>query len=66
MDTIRILRVIEYIGPRDLVEEQVKNSIHGTKKIVHSGDGRRGITIRVATVNPFPDIVGEEVPRVED
>ena len=34
MDIVRVLRVIEYVGPRDLIEKQIEHSIHGTKKLV--------------------------------
>lgn len=31
MDTIRVLRLVEFVGPRDAVEEQLKNSLHGSR-----------------------------------
>lgn len=31
-ELVRVLRVVEYTGPRALVEEQVKRSIHGTRQ----------------------------------
>jgi hypothetical protein len=54
MDKIRVLRVIEYVGPRDQVEKQIALSIHGDK-IVHD------MTIRVATVGVFPEILETDV-----
>lgn len=58
MDTIRVLRIIEYIGPRDLVEEQIKRSIHGTK------NWGNGITINVATLGTFPEILAVAKPSI--
>lgn len=54
MDTVRVLRVIEYVGPRDLIEKQIQNSIHGTKKIGN------GVTINVATIGSFPEILNAD------
>lgn len=42
-ETVRVLRMVEYIGPRSRVEDTVTRSIHGEKRI---GD----LTIRVATI----------------
>ena len=57
-DIIRVLRVIEYVGPRIQVEEQVKRSIHGQKDI-----GR--MSIRVATLGAYPDVLVPENQEVE-
>ena len=54
-DYIRVLRVIEYTGPRDKVEDQVARSLHGEKKLGN------GIVIRAATVGNYPEII-QEVP----
>lgn len=54
-DTVRILRVIEYTGPRDWVERQVAASIHGTKDL-----GKNRI-IRGATIGTYPEIL-EDTP----
>ena len=50
-DRVRVLRVIEYIGPRDWIEKQVAASIHGTKDL---GQGR---LINVATIGAYPEIL---------
>jgi len=50
-DIIRVLRVIEYVGPRDRVEETVASSVHGTK------DCGLGLTIRTATIGEFPEVL---------
>jgi len=50
MDNVRILRIIEYTGPRDVVELQVAKSIHGEKRI-------GGVVIRATTLGEFPEIM---------
>ncbi len=50
-DIIRVLRVIEYTGPRAAVENQVANSIHGEKRLTN------GVIIRVATVGAYPELL---------
>lgn len=54
-DTIRILRVIEYTGPRDKVKDQVSRSLHGAKFLPS------GVTIRAATVGTYPEII-DDIP----
>lgn len=61
MDTIRILRILEYIGPRDAVEEQVRNSIHGERKGTRSLLSNGYCTIRATTLGSFPEIL--ELPE---
>lgn len=56
-DVVRVLRVIEYVGPRSVVENSIKNSIHG---IMIQGD----LEIRAATLGLVPDIL--EMGRVEE
>lgn len=46
---IRILRLIEYVGPRAEVELQVRQSIHGAKVTA------RGVTINVTTLGIFAE-----------
>lgn len=53
MDTVRVLRVIEYVGPRDRVERVVSMSIHGEKDV---GDG---LLIRAATIGAYPEIINQ-------
>jgi hypothetical protein len=55
-DTVRVLRIIEYTGPRDWVERQIELSITGTKKIESSKD--QVCIIRVATIGTYPEILG--------
>ena len=51
MDKIRVLRIIEYVGPRDWVEKTVEKSIHGTKAMDN------GAVIRAATIGGYPEIL---------
>lgn len=54
MDTVRVLRIVEYVGPREAIEEQVGKSIQGEKTYLH----RTGkVTIRAATIGTYPEIL---------
>ena len=55
MDKVRVIRVIEYIGPRDAIEEQLSISIMGDKYLKE-----RDILIRTATIGQFPEILEED------
>ena len=55
MDKVRVIRVIEYIGPRDTIEEQLSISIMGDKYLKE-----RDILIRTATIGQFPEILEED------
>lgn len=50
MDRVRVLRVIEYEGPRDVVEETVARSV--VCKVMN------GMTIRGATIGTYPEVLG--------
>lgn len=52
MDIVRVLRVVEYIGPRASVEAQVNKSLSGSNNF-------SDITINAQTVCSFPEVVGE-------
>lgn len=56
LELVRVLRVVEYVGPRDQIEEQVRVSIHGEKRF---GRGE-AIIIRAATIGTFPEILERE------
>ena len=56
MEIVRVLRVIEYVGPRDQVEEQVKRSIHGERQV-------REMVIRAATIGEYPELL--DVPSCD-
>ena len=59
MDIVRVLRVIEYVGPRNAVEAHVKLTLHGEKTF-------QGITVRAATVNPFPEILEKPEDTIQN
>jgi hypothetical protein len=50
-DIVRVIRIIEYVGPRGKIETQIANSLHGTK------DWGNGIRISAATIGEFPEIL---------
>ncbi len=50
-DIIRVLRIIEYVGLRNKVENTVKRSIHGEKSI-------EGMTIKAVTLGTVSEILG--------
>lgn len=65
---VRVLRLVEYIGPQSHVEKQVAASIHGTK----SYDAARGVSgmgrvlITAATIHEFPQALeGREADLLE-
>ena len=60
MDIVRVLRIIEYVGPRDQVEHQILKSLHGEKTFGPSG---KEITIRVTTLGTFPEILKPKDPE---
>lgn len=59
MDVIRVLRILEYVGPREAVEEQLKHSIHGERRVRKLGGE---VVIRAATLGEFPEVMGEIKP----
>ena len=58
-DIIRVLRVIEYTGPRDKVEDQVARSLHGEKRLPN------GVTIKAATVGVYPELLDNLITNEE-
>lgn len=52
-DIVRVLRVIEYTGPRSWVEKTVSASVHGTR------DCGAGCYIRATTIGTYPEILKE-------
>jgi hypothetical protein len=55
-DTVRVLRVVEFVGPRDQVEAQVTRSIHGTREY-------RDVKISAATIGAYPEILAMAKPE---
>lgn len=58
-ERIRVLRLIEYEGPRHLVEKQVEKSVHGTRLGIRDGilDGGRYVRITAVTLGIYPEII---------
>jgi len=54
MDTVRVLRIIEYVGPRDEIEHVVKHSIQGERRYIQNG---KEVVIRAATIGTYPEIL---------
>lgn len=70
-DMVRVVRILEYVGPRRLVEDQISRAIHGTKILpVRAAfeDGTvlvaEGVTIEVTatTLGEFPEILKRTEP----
>lgn len=51
-DIVRVLRIIEYTGPRQMVKDQIANSLQNGEKRIGS------MTIRIATVGGYPEVLG--------
>jgi hypothetical protein len=50
-DIIRVIRIVEYVGPRSLVERNVGGSLHGTR------DNGNGVKITAVTLGEYPEIM---------
>ena len=61
MDTVRVLRIVEYIGPRDWVEETVSSSIHGSK-VINKDVLHDPCIIRATTLGDYAEILGAGNP----
>lgn len=64
-DIIRVLRIVEYVGPRSCVESEVSKSIHGTRQFAHPDkDGNRKLMrITAVTVGEFAEIISDQVVK---
>lgn len=59
-DKIRVLRVLEYVGPRDLVEDHLnQRHLKGQVKFRAGPDGRH-VHIRESLLAEFPELLTEE------
>ena len=60
-EIVRVLRIIEYVGPRAQVEATVARSIHGTLHVGTSGrraeDLGTGMRITAATLGEYPEVL---------
>jgi hypothetical protein len=51
VDTVRVLRIIEYVGTREEVDRVVETSVHGTRRVSDK------LFIRAATIGSYPEIL---------
>lgn len=58
MDTIRVLRILEYVGPRDIVEEHLTRVVRGERPISANGG-----VVRAATLGTFPETLEQSDDR---
>jgi hypothetical protein len=60
-DKVRVLRLIEYSGPREQVEVQLNRSMrdgtHGPGRFNTTDPKREGVIIKIATLGDFPEIL---------
>lgn len=56
-DIIRVLRVVEYIGERQEVEDCIAISLHGEKRL-------RGLVIKASTVGVTSEILDQDSPMI--
>ena len=52
-DIVRVLRIVEYVGPRDWVEETVRRSLNYR----YGRDAKGKWSITAATITQFPEIL---------
>lgn len=64
MDTVRVLRIIEYVGPRDAIEKQVAGSLHGERLGTRTEHGQ--VVIRAATIGVYPEVLDLAVVKQEE
>jgi hypothetical protein len=65
-DIVRVLRLVEYEGPRSVVERQVANSIHGTRYACQVGastvawpSASSRMRITAVTLGGYPEVLEE-------
>ncbi|HET9253870.1 MAG TPA: hypothetical protein VFO16_01550 [Pseudonocardiaceae bacterium] len=64
-DYVRVFRLVEYVGPRALVEKQIEASLHGTRW-GFQGRERRGVRITATTLGiGCNDLLSDEQRAVE-
>ena len=51
-DIIRVLRIVEYVGPRKATEKLISESLHGSRYMSKSG-----ITITSTTLGTYSEIL---------
>lgn len=61
-DRVRVLRLVEYEGPREWVEETIGRAIHGRKQIGRI-DGET-VYVTAVTLDEFPRVLEEARTKV--
>lgn len=58
-DIVRVLRIVEYVGERTLVEKQIRMSVQGTRIVpCHLEDGTPSdIAITATTLGDFAEVL---------
>lgn len=52
---VRVLRLVEYTGPREAVEEQIKMAVHGTRRGTIDRETGEHVMITAVTINEYPE-----------
>jgi hypothetical protein len=61
-DIVRVLRIVQYEGPRSLVEKQIENSIHGMRyglRQLGNYEPENRVQITAVTLGEFPQVLTE-------
>lgn len=59
-EIVRVLRLVEYVGPRKWVEASVKRAIHGTRTLLN------GARITAVTLTKYPEVLTTDQALKED
>ena len=59
-DIVRVFRIVEYVGPREWVEETIAKSIHGTRDVSDYSKPSGKKYIKAATIGSYPEIMLEQ------
>ena len=65
-DIVRVLRLVEYVGPREWVEKTVQQSLHGTRTLEEPGTGSSGARITAITLTEYPEVLDTTEALRED
>ena len=61
-DIVRVVRIIEYVGPRSAVERNIATSLHGSRVGSRCEKTGRYCVITAATLHEFPEVL-ERMPE---
>lgn len=65
-EIVRILRVVEYVGPRSAVEYQVSKSIQGTRQFPCRDKDNHSAQMRITavTVGAFAEVISDQAVKL--